>query len=263
MQTREELLNGLGEAADIIRQLVNIQQKLNNTRAKYRSLIPPKPQKGLSIIKIILGFIGISIIGTIVFSIVVVASGDMSVENTVQKGALFLFVPYLSIPLEIFNNKKRNKKIEEQNKLTQQQNEQLLAFNERVKEEEQGVLNELQQLQVVYNKKVNPWYPIDYCSLEAVEFLYNAINNYRADSLKEAVNLYETTLHQQRVESNQQQALKQQKLNNLLSAGSLVIQGATLGAINDQTAAINNQTASLTNGINNINDNLNRIRRGY
>lgn len=125
--------------------------------------------------------------------------------------------------------------------------------------QEQNTLNELQQLQNVYRERISPWYPIDYCSIDTAEFLYNAINNYRADSLKEAINLYETTFHQQRVESNQKQALRQQTLSNLLSAGSLVMQGATLGAINSQTSAINNQTAS----VNNVNDTLNRIRRGY
>lgn len=40
--------------------------------------------------------------------------------------------------------------------------------------------------------------------------------------------------------------------SNLLSAGSLVMQGATLGAINNQTSSVNN-----------VNDILNRIRRGY
>lgn len=47
-------------------------------------------------------------------------------------------------------------------------------------------------------------------------------------------------------------ALNQQMLGNLLSAGSLVMQGAQLNAINNQTASING-----------VNDTLNRIRRGY
>ena len=257
MNTREELLNGLGEAVNIIRQLANIQQRLNNTRAKYKNTIALSAPKKVSIIKIILTYFVLSTITTIILALS--GGANMSIEEMAQKSMLFGFVPYLAIPWVIFRTKKKNKKIEEQNKITQQQNNQIYAYNEQVQLEEQNVLNELQQVQNVYRQRISPWYPVDYCSVGAVEFLYNAINNYRADSLKEAINLYETTLHQQRVENNQQQALRQQTLSNLLSAGSLVMQGATLGAINNQTSAINNQTAS----VNNVNDTLNRIRRGY
>ncbi|MBR2045336.1 MAG: hypothetical protein IJ958_04280 [Agathobacter sp.] len=244
MQTREELLNKLGEAVNIIRQLANIQQRLNNTRAQYRNTMPFRQPKKVTALKVFVA-IWVALIILVPFSIFV------------SDGCALL--SFAVVPFIFYRNKKKNKKIEEQNTITQQQNNQILANNEQLKLQEQNVLNELQQLQNIYRERISPWYPVDYCSVEAVEFLYNAINNYRADSLKEAINLYETTLHQQRVESNQKQALRQQTLSNLLSAGSLVMQGATLGAINNQTAAINNQTAS----VNNVNDTLNRIRRGY
>lgn len=241
MQTREELLNGLGEAVNIIRKLANIQQRLNNIRNQYRSTIPLRELKTIDMKK--------TIIGACVFAIFLFN----------PRYIWLMFIPLASIPLKIYRTNKKNKKIDSQNKITEQQNAQIIANNEQLKIQEQNTLNELQQLQNIYRERISPWYPIDYCSIEAVEFLYNAINNYRADSLKEAINLYETTLHQQRVENNQQQALRQQTFSNLLSAGSLVMQGATLGAINNQTSAINNQTAS----VNNVNDTLNRIRRGY
>lgn len=244
MHTREELLSGLGEAVNIIRQLGNIQQRLKNIRAQYRNTMPFKQTKKVTFLKVI--------VSIWITSIVLLPIAAFTTDKIVL---LVLAV----IPIVFYRNKKKNQKIEEQNKITEQQNNQILVNNERLKIEEQNTLNELQQLQNIYRERISPWYPIDYCSIEAVEFLYNAINNYRADSLKEAINLYETTLHQQRVENNQQQALRQQTFSNLLSAGSLVMQGATLGAINNQTSAINNQTAS----VNNVNDTLNRIRRGY
>ena len=241
MNTREELLNDLGEAVNIIRQLANIQQRLNTIRNQYRSTIPLRELKTINMKKTIVGAC-------------VLALFFLNPEYP-----WIIMLPLASIPLKIYRTNKKNKKIESQNKVTEQQNAQIIANNEQLKMQEQNTLNELQQLQNVYRKRISPWYPIDYCSIDAAEFLYNAINNYRADSLKEAINLYETTLHQQRVENNQKQALRQQTLSNLLSAGSLVMQGATLGAINSQTSAINNQTAS----VNNVNDTLNRIRRGY
>lgn len=162
--------------------------------------------------------------------------------------ALLIFV----LPHYLYFAHKKNKK----NEQIEEQNKQIVANNEQLKIQAQNILNELQQVQIVYQERLSSWYPVNYCSVDAVEFFYNAINNYRADNLKEAINLYETHLHQQRVETNQQKALNQQMLGNLLSAGSLVMQGATL-------SAISNQTASVTSAVSGVNDTLNRIRRGY
>ncbi len=73
--------------------------------------------------------------------------------------------------------------------------------------------------------------------------------------MKEAINLYETALHQRRVEDTQKQALQQQeqmlqqqKLNNLLSVGSLVMQGAALDEMSrhNATAEFEMQKANRT-----------------
>lgn len=42
MNTREELLNGLNDAVSIIRQLSNIQNRLNQVRGQYKNLKPNK-----------------------------------------------------------------------------------------------------------------------------------------------------------------------------------------------------------------------------
>lgn len=234
MQTREELLNGLAEAVNIIRQLANIQQRLSNIRGSYGNT---RQLKKFSLIgKILIGFW--------ILMALVSSSSDASLPIAI----LLMFV----LPHYLFfahRKKKNNERIEAENR-------QVLANNEQLKIQEQNTLNDLKQIQILYQERLNSWYPVNYCSVDAAEFFYNTINNYRADSLKEAINLYETHLHQQRVETNQQKALNQQMLGNLLSAGSLVMQGATLGAINDQTA-------SVTGAVNGVNDTLNRIRRGY
>lgn len=236
MNTREELLNGLGEAVNIIRQLANIQQRLNNIRGSYRNT---RPLKKFSLVgKILIGFW--------------ILMGLMVYSTSNEIGMLITTILLMVLPHYLFfshRKKKNNERIEAENK-------QIISNNEQLRIQEQNTLNELKQIQILYQERLSSWYPVNYCSVDASEFFYNLINNYRADSLKEAINLYETHLHQQRVETNQQKALNQQMLGNLLSAGSLVMQGATLGAIN-------NQTASVTGAVNNVNDTLNRIRRGY
>lgn len=85
-----------------------------------------------------------------------------------------------------------------------------------------------------------PWYPVDYIDIASVDFFVSALQNKRADSVKEVVNLWEHEKHMntaeaQRAEMNAQQAkmLTQQKISNMLSVGSLLIQGQLLSNAKD------------------------------
>lgn len=207
MQTREDLLNGLNEAVVLIQQLANIQQRLNKVRNQYKRIIPNKKVGNFAkfiliclILNCALNLIQLNIWGIII-------------------SAMEVVVVYVIIQ---FLYKKTNEKIDAGN-------QRIVAENENIKVQEQTVLDELQKVQIAYRERVSYWYPENYCSVDAVEFFYNAVKNYRADNLKEAINLYETVLHQKRVEDTQKQALQQQKLNTLLSAGSLMMQGMSLG----------------------------------
>ena len=203
MQTREELLNNLNTAVFIIRKLSNIQQRLNQVRSKYQ----PYRKMG----KIAKFTIGYFLFGAIVA--LIMGEITMVVFGIICAAFIYIVAKYIQKQLNIRIDKK----------------------NESIKiNEEQPILNDLQKVQVEYREYLSSWYPENYCSVDAVEFFYNTIKNYRADSLKEAINLYETALHQRRVEANQEQSIKQQKLNNLLSVGSLVMQGATLSEMKQQ-----------------------------
>ena len=60
--------------------------------------------------------------------------------------------------------------------------------------------------------EVAPWYPMDYATPDACRFMYEALRNYRADTIKEAVNLYETHKHQMRMEAQQQEQTRQAQM---------------------------------------------------
>lgn len=234
MNTREELLTGLNDAVSIIKQLANIQQRLNQVRGQYKNVISNKKMGKLAkvilvcaILNCVLNLLQFNIWGLIL-------------------GAVGCIVIYMGLQ---FYYKKQNEKIDSDN-------QKIMADNEKIKAQEQAVLNDLQNVQIAYRERVSSWYPEKYCFVDAVEFFCNAVKNYRADNLKEAINLYETELHQRRVEDTQKQALEQQKLNNLLAVGSLAMQGAQLGEMkrHNATAEFEMQKANRT---------LDNIRNGY
>lgn len=241
MEEREELLLNLKEALSIINRLAGVQQRLNTVRSQYRNV--SKNQKVGVIGKVIIGF-------SIFFSLIIIISGlsgfsDMAPTSR-NMGIGVLVVNFIwaignvAVVYLIIHGRNKSK-----NRRINVNNQRIIQNNENLKIQEQAVLNELRDIQLVYNERLVNWYPQNYCYVSAVEFFYESVNNYRADSMKEAINLFENYMHQQRVEENQKQSIKQQKLNNLLAAGNLVLQGAQLGAMNENNAAINRNTRAV------------------
>ena len=95
------------------------------------------------------------------------------------------------------------------------QQQTILLNIQNTRECEEALIQQIKEVQKQYTDEISGWYPCDYCYIEAAEFFLNAVKNSRADSIKEAVNLYEETNHRQRLEENQQQMLQQQKKNLL------------------------------------------------
>lgn len=243
METKEELLVNLKDAVSILGQLSNVQQRLNEARSQYKQL---KKKKKMTIIA------KACIVITFLLGLIVSFQFD---EAGMKIGMLFVVIFWTAIVFAFFKviNILRNRAVNNYNQMATE-------GNEAAQIQEQSALKELQKLQIVYQERLASWYPENYCCLDAAEFFYDAIKNYRADNLKEAVNLYETTLHQRRVEDNQKQAIRQQKLNNLLTIGNLAMQTATLGAINNQTASMQNAMNDQTSAINRNTDALRGIK---
>lgn len=65
-------------------------------------------------------------------------------------------------------------------------------------------------------EEVAPWYPMDYATPDACRFMCEAVTNYRADTVKEAVNLYETHMHQMRIEAQQEEQTRQAQMTTQL-----------------------------------------------
>ena len=206
MNTREELLNGLRDAVSVIRQLSDIQQRLNQVRGRYQNVVEKK-QMG----KLAKFIIGLMLLGCI-FPLVSLNVGGF-VAGVIETAVVYAVIKFIY--------KLQNQRIDSDN-------QRIMANNENIKVQEQTVLNELQSIQIAYQERIGSWYPDKYCSVDAAEFFYSAVKDYRADSIKEAINLYENTLHQRRMEAGQKKAIEQQKLNNLLAAGSLFVQGTAL-----------------------------------
>ena len=87
----------------------------------------------------------------------------------------------------------------------------------------------------VQNQAVIDVLPRDYRYYDAAEFFESALANGRADSMKEAINLYELHLHQLQMESNSRQMLEQQRMQSNMLAN--IEASANSAAMNSGIAA--------------------------
>jgi len=204
MQTREELLRSLEDAVSVIKRLSNIQQRLNKIRAQYKAQKP----------------IGKKTKGFLIYIYVMMCAACLS---QLSKGIIPFIIQAVFTALIYVAGKFIYKKV----------NQNIAAHNETIQEQEQAVLIDLQKVRIMYRERIEYWYPEKYCSVDAAEFFCSSVKNYRADNLKEAINLYETTLHQRRIENTQKQALQEQRFANV---ANLVMQGVALGEMSRHNA---------------------------
>lgn len=167
---------------------------------------------------------------------------------------LFLIALVISIVAVRFAVKAENAAI-------QKRNDQVNQSNAALQDQYLDTVQQLNALRRDLAAFGDGWFPRDYYSLEAVNFFISAIENFKADSMKEAVLLLDNTKYrqkmmesQQRIEQmNQQQLINQNVMNaqlafanvlnmkNLdLNQQNLNVNRQNLNAVRENTAAVNN-----------------------
>ena len=266
---REELLQNLYYARGIIEQAETITQSYNNLKSqlieekKFVKVEDRKPtlfRRSRKInesaankrIYIITGVFAVMCIWVLIEGIKNAGFSLMALFQAIAY-PLLLFV---ALKLLLFWRKKRNS-IENniREKKVNKFNESIAESNEIISEQISIVNREMQEIRQLADEELY-WYPRNYCYSDAVNYFINVVSNYRADSLKEAINLYVEELRHRQMMQNQQELVRQQKINNVLSTANLFANLSTASAINQNTTAINNQTSAMNRNATKLNDTI-------
>lgn len=301
METREELLNGLYFVRKMLKQIVstkNEQVKIVAQFRQQRANIETSGVKNQSkLLGIMLGimvvlfylmiawatgrfpidfFLAVICAGIIYLQrdkrsklkraavVLLVCSLGMTLMNIVRAimygtTALVVFMAVLfAIAFVLVKTiiKRKNQQIDQENAATQQ-------YNQEIQRQYDETVRRLKQLTKEMVDGSQSWYPRSYYCEYAVEFFVEAVENYRADSVKEMVNLFENSEHQRRMESGQQEinaSLQQSLLNqeqikkelryaNVLNLAQLTLQAQTVQAVEANTQAVRAGSASVTGAI--------------
>lgn len=236
MMEGKELLIGLQEAQSIINNVFDLEGKLAEQSRYLQPLRQLKWKKSYYVLTALVVFALIT--STPLRWVSGIVTIPLSLIN--QRFALsVLNIINIACSLILGNifaklwKKKALLKQEKENSAISEQNARIYEIIDELK---QRIL----PLQKRYAERIAPWYPQNYCSVDAVGFFVDAVQNYRANTVSEAVNLYEDALHKRKMERGQEQIAKQQRISAMLQVGALMMQGATIDAINRNTDAVNN-----------------------
>ncbi len=273
METRETLIAGLRRTVYLLQTTENLENERNKVRTQYMSPLMMFPfWKTKKMVLIALGF-GYLIWGALLNPLFMSLFGS----GKLYLSALIIGIGLGFLPARLIR-KKAEQSIAQKNQFRASQNAQIEAHNQATMAAEQAVIDQIQQVRSQYEQEISPWYPSDYCYLEAANFFLSALQNYRADTLKEVVNLYEDTLYKNRIEQSQlrmeqsqQELVRQQKIGNILAVGNLVMQAGIQGAVNRNTQAVNSAASQNAQAISNaanqasqaINRNTNAVKDAY
>lgn len=324
MNTREELLQGLYCVKERILEILKVYERQRQIVASYRqkvgniSVSGVKNQSKLIVLALVGSVFMYQLLCAVirgdytnvfltglavfilyikqgersklkVFSIVllawtVVEQIYVALINGLYLAIIFLAVFVVAILCVVFALiRKQNKKIDSHKAEVTKENMELQRQYQQTVELMSAYKKELQQ-------KTSDWYPRAYYTEDAIKFFVDAVENYRADSIKELVNLYETSEHYKRMEMGQKALLQGQeriiegqkvlisgqerliegqkdmlaqlKFANVLNVANLAMQARTQNMIQENTNAVNAVRGAVkenTSAVNRVGKSVNKI----
>ena len=235
MEEQASLLPGVATAHDLMHRVVALQQRINQLTTQFATKTEKKTKRH-PVLYAIGGFlIAFTLITSTPLRVLTFPVtmpffriGGMELQTTVWNIVNLIVSAIIGAILYKVIAKTADKSRSQINAAIDQSNQQVEANNQALAQSIEQTKQEIFAVQQQWASQVAPWYPMDYDSIEAVDFFLAAVRNHRATTVQEMVNLYETEMHQRRMEAGQQQILNQQRIGNMLQIGNLFMQGQIL-----------------------------------
>lgn len=252
MEEQTNLLPGITTAHDLMHQVVGLQNRINQLTTQFAAKTEKKTKRH-PLLYAVLGFlIAFTLITstplkaiTYPITLPFFATGGMELQIMVWNVVNLVISVIIGAVLYKVIARTADKSRTQRNAAIDQGNAQVEANNQALARSIEQTKQEIFAVQQRWAAEVAPWYPMDYDNIEAVDFFLSAVRNHRVTTVQEMVNLYETEMHQRRMEAGQQQMIKQQRIGNMLQLGNLFMQGQIL----NQAQQINANTASASGNL--------------
>jgi len=147
--------------------------------------------------------------------------------------ALEILLIVILFSLEV---KRKNNAIRKKNQANADRLEANKRYNEQLRQQDQALIRQVLDIYSQYNREYLGSIPGKYAyDTQAVDFFASAFFDGRADSLKEAINLYEQELFNRRIEQKMDAEMRRNELHRLFMENQAMMQ--TQAAQNAEAAA--------------------------
>lgn len=248
--TRSQLESKLGGLHSIFKQFEDLTQHQASIYQAHdhRYVTYPKPWRaGMYWLWVLILTIAFSVINFSIGMMVFMSSmdssaGEMDSATLVPMLGLFL----LPLPLALIGAGvivvMRNRRIKATNSKRETQNQEIAQqIATDTWPQIQQVQAQLKQASQEYWEHYSGWFPSNYLTASDVAQCWHIVHNHRASTVQEAINIYETILHRQRLEdSAAAQFAATQRTANLVLLGNIVNaagHAATISTVRSQGAA--------------------------
>ena len=252
MEEQANLLPGVATAHDLMHRVVDLQGRINQLTTQFAAKTEKKTKRH-PVLYAIGGFlIAFTLITSTPLKVITYlptlpffSMGGTELQLAVWNIVNLIVSAIIGAILYKVIAKTADKSRSQRNAAIDQSNQRVEANNQALAQSIEQTKQEIFAVQQQWASQVAPWYPMDYDSIEAVDFFLAAVRNHRATTVQEMVNLYETEMDQRRMEAGQQEMLNQQRIGNMLQIGNLFMQGQIL----NQAQQINANTASTSRNV--------------
>lgn len=261
MNSREELLQSLYGAKEIIEQAEEITRRYNETKRKLQAKRTFVPVGGTAVDNVKYALAVMVLVFSAFFTFIIIfVSSLLELKGGKPVGIIGFLIVTLIVMIKVWRHEQYCKEVNEnRKKVVAEQNEEIARYNEQVQKEAEEINREMDEIRVIAGQRLYGWYPPAYMYSEAVIFFIGAIQNFKANNIQEAVNLFDKKLYeneqleiQRGMTELQRQQNNLQKMQNVLSAVNAFV---NLGAAFN-SGKIANNTGRMANDINSIKNNV-------
>lgn len=237
MLTKEEEMQRLARATKILQGAEGLQAEIEKCRISYplqivasgtagnikTALLRKRKKKHLGIFKTAVIYIVILLILDAIVSNI----GEVIIRSIFNYAIFVIAIPITILIRKFINDKRDAKNVfaDEHNAAVEKRavESQLEAQQkiEAIRENRQQLLSRLESIYDVYNREVGYWLDPKYSYSQATDFMWKEMYYGRADSFKEAMNLFDEKLHRQHMEEGQQQIIRNQIIQTMVMSSEM------------------------------------------
>ena len=234
---RQEVLHGLNNAVTLFKQQEALSLEYERVQQKDR---PYEKKRKIGLVGIIVLGFEIYYVGTVIFNFL----SGIAIDNAEYievfgifsvVGLAVLITTYLLFRM---HNIKRNKQVDKDNLKIR---ELKIAIERRKKE----LKEEYAAVQCKVERYLGDWYPKGYERSSIAAYFYQVIENGRARTLGDAINLYEEECYRRKQSEENAQILDELERQSFKQNVQIVQSAAETAALSTQLANANKQLADM------------------